>query len=349
MYVKPQNNSDRRYNSIDLAKGVCILFVVVTHYAWKGAERLKYLFPFWIGMAVPVFMVISGYVYTKSFRKNQIFSLGSAYSIDNILGKIIRYSVPFAMAFFVEEAAVFLSGGHHSIGRIVTTFLRGGAGPGSYYYPLMIQFIFFFPVIFMIIRKYDFKGLVLCGVINFIYEVLKYVYRMNVECYRLLLFRYTLLIAYGCYLAMGNYVRHKKLSVLCLAVGTGYIVATRYMGYSPPITNFWTQTSIWACLFIIPLLGPLIINNASNRVLETVGKASYDIFLVQMVYYYKASGFVYAHVEARALQLLINFVVCVSVGLLFHYVETPITKLIHKWAYDLLCRYRMNTPRTAEE
>lgn len=75
--------TDRRYHSIDFVKGICILFIIITHYTWEEAERLKYLFPFWIDMAVPIFMVVSGFVYTKSFQKNHINTIENAYRVDS--------------------------------------------------------------------------------------------------------------------------------------------------------------------------------------------------------------------------------------------------------------------------
>ena len=81
------DNQTERYHSIDFLKGICIVFIIVTHYAWEDSERLRYLFTFWIDMAVPIFMIMSGYVYTKSFLKKDIGTLEKAYNIRNILGK----------------------------------------------------------------------------------------------------------------------------------------------------------------------------------------------------------------------------------------------------------------------
>ncbi|MBO4449633.1 MAG: hypothetical protein J5777_03525, partial [Clostridiales bacterium] len=229
-------------------------------------------------------------------------------------------------------------------------FLRGGLGPGSYYFPIMIQFIFYFPVIFFIIRKYDLKGLFFCGFVNFAYEILKTAYDMGEVCYRLLLFRYTLIIAYGCYLAMGNYKRNKKLSLLCIVSGIVYIIVFCYLGAMPPITNMRTGTCFWACLFIIPLASPLIINKLHNRFIELLGKASYDIFLVQMVYYYGV-GRVYVFVNGiyknRMLLLFINIVICISAGLIFCLIEKPVTKMLSAKAGRLVERYRKSRQRRA--
>ena len=335
--------ANKRYNSIDIAKGICITFVMIAHYAWYESEKLKLLFPFWVDMAVPLFMVISGFVYTKSFQKNKISSLENAYTLHSIVKKIIRYSVPFAIAFTVEEVFyIVLENVHHTPAHILKTFIMGGFAPGSYYFPLMIQFVFYFPFIFVIIRKYKFKGVIICFFINLLYEVLKFSYGMNLECYRLLVFRYTLVIAYGCYLATEDHKRHKILSFLCFFLGLTYIIGYKYLDFTPIITSYWPATSMWACLYLIPIAAPLIINRAKNQVIETIGKASYDIFLVQMVYYNAhirgGADIVYKLVENRVLQLVLGIVICVLIGLLFYYLETPLTKKIEKLTCNVLDR-----------
>ncbi|MBD5456788.1 MAG: acyltransferase [Lachnospiraceae bacterium] len=336
------DNQTERYHSIDFLKGICIVFIIVTHYAWEDSERLRYLFPFWIDMAVPIFMIMSGFVYTKSFLKKDISTLEKAYSIRNILGKIIRYSVPFIIAFIIEMVVFNVSGvKHYNIWQIGKYFFRGGVGKGSYYYPIMIQFIFLFPIILLIVQKYDFNGVLICAFVNLSYEFLRRMYGMPVGEYRLLVFRYTLLISYGSYLAMGNYKRHTKLSRLSFFIGIMYIIVFCYMGYTPLITNFWTTTSMWACLYIIPISGSLIFNKKlCNKLIETIGKASYNIFLVQMVYYNGAKAlYRIVQIKNRGGQLLMNIIICLSIGVLFYFVETPITKFVYNKAYRILDKY----------
>ena len=74
-----------RNHFIDVLKGICIIFVIFTHASWTDEQRLKFLFPFWIAMAVPFFMLVSGYVYTKSFQKNSVETLDSAYNKKYLL------------------------------------------------------------------------------------------------------------------------------------------------------------------------------------------------------------------------------------------------------------------------
>ena len=65
---------------------------------------------------------------------------------------------------------------------------------------------------------------------------------------------------------------------------------------------------------------------------------SYNIFLVQMVYY-NGAYIIYKIIDNRALQLLTNIIVCTVLGLLFYYLETPITKAINSKAYEICAKY----------
>lgn len=137
-----------------------------------------------------------------------------------------------------------------------------------------------------------------------------------------------------------------KESIAYVFIGLLYIVAFVYQGLEPIITVFWTGTSMWACLFIIPFSAPLILNRVvHNRLIETIGKASYNIFLFQMVYY-NGAYIRYKIIDNRALQLLVNIIACTILGLLFYYVETPITKAINSKAYEICAKYGKSNENT---
>lgn len=189
-----------RNNSIDLIKGLCAICVIITHFSWTQTERLKMLFPFWIDMVIPMFMALSGYVYANSFLKNNIESIEKAYHPFIISKRILKLMLPYGICFMVEVILDMLYSPRESIFNIVARFFRGGYGPGGYYCPIMIQFIFVFPVIFKFVKKYNHCGLLACGLINVLYEIMKIVYFVDEKCYRLLIFRYIFIIAYGCYL-----------------------------------------------------------------------------------------------------------------------------------------------------
>ena len=127
---------------------------------------------------------------------------------------MIRYTVPFFITYVIEVVYLFLVGrlsvSFEDIWSIVLSFFNGGKGQGSYYFPIMIQFVFIFPVIYFVIRKYDLTGLVYCFFANAVFEILKTAYGMSAVEYRLLVFRYLFIIAAGCYIAIGDIKKIKE-------------------------------------------------------------------------------------------------------------------------------------------
>ena len=116
-----------RYRQLDAIKGICIVFILVAHYNWSEGERLLFLFPFWINMAVPAFMVISGFVYTKSYLKKEIVNFEGMYKKTILIEKIVRYTFPFFLVYIVEAAArIYMHQLDLNLLEIIFDFLRGG-------------------------------------------------------------------------------------------------------------------------------------------------------------------------------------------------------------------------------
>ena len=330
-----------RYNNLDVIKGICILLVVFTHFSWSEDDRLRFLFPFWVDMAVPIFMIVSGYVYSLSFEKHGLDTISKSYSIFISSKKVIRYTVPFLLIFILEVILETIKQGHlYSPGSLFYFFLRGANGPGSYYYPVLFQLVFLFPIIYFIIKKFDFNGLIICFIINYIYEILKNAYYINDASYRLLVFRYIFVIAFGCYLAVGKKQIKWQIYLAWFGIGVMYIVLFRFFGITPIFTQYWTGTSFWACMYILPIAAFLISRkNLRFKPLEIIGKASYNIFLFQMVFYGYCSGLVnnlFSFINSKLLLLFLYIMICVTIGIVFYYIETPLTKLIIKMNNSLL-------------
>lgn len=322
-------DSKQREYFVDVIKGICALFVIVTHFNLSWEERTQYLFPFWIDMAVPIFMIISGYVNTKSYQNNQIDTFNKAYAMNGIIKKLVRVMVPFVIVFIIEEAICIWQGASINFWQFGFDFLNGGKGPGSYYFPIMLQFIFVFPAIFFIVKSHAKKGVVICFVINFIFELLQRAYGMTDGLYRLLVFRYIFVIACGCYLASEQFEMKKWMSALSIGIGAGFIVLCCYLEYTPKIIVYWTRTSFVACLYIIPIIAVLIrrFGRIRFKPLEVCGKASFNVFLFQMLYY----SFIEYKIDILTggiLHLFINLAICTIGGVLFYYIEKPITNKI---------------------
>lgn len=334
-----RNTETGRNSSIDVVKGICILFVIITHYSWSSGDRLSLLFPYWIDMAVPIFMIISGYVTAQSMVRNKISSLKEAYSADRIIKSFIRFTVPYIIALGVELLGIYIINANTdasiAVGNIPKIILTGGIGKGSYYYPIMIQFIFVFPVIYKLISDSPRRGLAICFAANLAFEVLKTAYDMNDKCYRLLVFRYILLIAIGVFISLCK-VERKILLILAPIVGFCSIFVISYTGYKPYIFTYWSGTSMLACLWVVPLAYFLLTGKPREkaawplRPLSLLGKASYDIFFVQMVYYLLMERFIKGLFENVYFVLAANILICTLVGVAFYFIETPITKKLQK-------------------
>lgn len=337
-----------RNRFVDVLKGIFIIFVIMLHFPFETVERQQYLFPFCIALAVPFFMMLSGYVSALSFQKRGLINLEDAYKPAPIMEKVMRFTVPFTIA-FIAQWIVFRAFGVYLVGvrtygilALAMDFLRGGKGQGSYYYPIMIQFIFVFPVIYHVIKKHNLKGLVYCFLANGVFEVLKTAYGMSDGEYRMWVFRYIFIIAAGCYIAIGEIPKGKKtliLSTACIVVGLGFAYLFSYTSYSSKIITFWRGSSFVVCLFIVPILGWLIRKvHWGFKPLEIVGKASFNIFLIQMIYYNLADR-IYEMIPGRGMQLLFNIVNCVVAGVIFYYLEQPITKFVVKKLGNVLKKH----------
>lgn len=177
----------------------------------------------------------------------------------------------------------------------------------------------------------------ICTIINFVYEVLQSAYYVNEECYRLLVFRYIIVIAFGCYLAIGKRKIKWYVFLTAFFVGLVYIIVFNYLGITPIFTKYWTGTSFWACMYILSIAAFLISRkNMRFMPLEIIGKASYNIFLIQMIYYLFFASYIYRIISNPYLQLGANFVICIVAGVLFYYIETPVTKFIIKKTNSLM-------------
>lgn len=311
---------------IDYLKAISIIMVIITHYAWE--DKINGWFLFLINMAVPVFMLISGYNFSASGMRKAEGKFKNMYHHEILIPKVIRFTVPFAFVFVFEIILKIAQGEEYSFLDILLRFVKGGYGPGSYYYPIMMQLLLIFPVIYFLVKRFQWLGVFIAAGLNFVYEIIIHKMGMQVEDYRLLVFRYIFYIALGCYLF---FFIEKKISVwillLMMTVGSGYLVAVYYEGYEPHLFTYWTRTCMVTAFYIFPIVYFLFhycmefrIPGKLGDALSEIGKASYHIFLVQMVYYHFEFGKMFQGVSV-ALQVICNVAFCLSVGYLFYFAE----------------------------
>lgn len=323
-----------RNQTIDVFKGLAIIMVLITHYEWTTEQRKIILFPFIINMAIPIFMIITGYVYSLSLEKQKIEHLENAFQWKTILRRTTRYTLP-VVAVIIWE----LVDPHFSINPGLLEKIRwaidGTAGKGNYYYPVMMQLVFVFPLIHFVIEKNKEKGLLIAFIANAVYELLVWAYGIPTGSYRLLMFRYVSLIAAGVF-AFKGYRIPTLLSILMTATGIVFISAVTYFGYEPRIVNKdWATTNFISSMLIIPMMIWVLQNLKTGRVLylmplEVFGRASYHIFLVQMMYYLGYYQVLQDRVSSWQVHLIAGIIISLTIGVVFYYIDKPIQDWLWK-------------------
>lgn len=344
-----QTVDSKRNKTIDSIKGLLILFVIFGHINIDIKTRRLLLAPFWENSAVPMFMLISGYLYTKSYKKNNISTLKEAYSIRLLLKKMLRFFVPYTLFFIFEVLFYVIAGSPFvtnfiklklstqfpsenyvpKINSLLLMFIRGGEGPGSYYVPLMFEFILIFPLVYFLIKKEKKKGIIICALITTLYDLV-YTY-LGVHFHASInnIFYCLFVISIGIYAALFEIDYKNKLIYVGMIMGIVYILLVKYFDYTPLIYNASSSRGLPACLFWYPIITYLISNNTFyNRFLSYLGKMSFDILLVQKVFFIFLNVAVYYFVDNTFLQSIIIFSIIIIASIIFNHFEKAITKHI---------------------
>lgn len=333
-----QNN---RIHTIDFLKGICMLFIITTHFNFTNEQRNWGGFYFWIEMAVPILMIISGFIWAYSYEKKNIQNLQDCYSFKILVNKTLRFLIPFLFVYAIDIGLELFYYKNYDFLTYIYLFFQGGKGPGSYYVPVMIQLIFLFPLIYYLVKKRNLIGLIICFLVTFIFELSKGAFGLSEGTYRLLVFRYIFVIGVGCYLFFLkerikngfklNFKAYVICGILTTIIGATYLVFSQYYGWEPLITNYWTSTSFIASLLIcFPISALLLFANIKFIPVDYIGKASFNIFLVQMVFYSTIAGSLYKRIDNMMLNFAICFISIIIVGIVFYLIESILTKkLLH--------------------
>lgn len=334
----------KRLVLIDYLKALCVVFVIITHSDFLNDAMLDKSGLFYlllVNKAVPVFMFLSGYVFVFG-TKNKTFS--EQYAPKKLIAKLLRLTVPTVIAYAVFVCLKFISGAPMGPWQIVRTFLAGDYGRGSYYYALMVQFVFIAPLMYYAVRKYAHWGVVMIGAVNFLHEVLWTALDLPYGIYRILIFRYLLVIAFGMFTAT---LKDKKLKPVCVAtmaaVGLIYILLPYFTDYEYKIFTVkpWNNSGMMSAFYVMAvmyvlfkLFGKAKEKGFISRVIAQTGQASYHIMYTQMMYFVVRPAIDQRIIDITLLplwsQYVVDIVVSVVLGLVFCVVDDKIFAKFYK-------------------
>ncbi len=323
----------KRILSLDILKGLCAIFVVISHCPIPIEQTKIALFPFTVSMAVPFFLVTSGYLFANSFENSGITEFADAYKLRSLCNRIIGYLVPFTIIILIQTIVNEFIWGGTSIGSVASVYLKGGGGPGGYYSPILIQLVFLYPVVYFTIKSKPIAGTIGWAFFNGFYELIRRVYEINDGLYRMSIFRYTFLIAVGAFLYLYQKEIKKRYLLISFVLGICYILVVSYLGYETKyINNLWRETAFPVAFYALPVFYLLVHRFKNIRVglIAFIGKASYSIFLTQMVFFCYSDFYLKWFPKSPWLQAISIVLVCVAVGCAFYVVTSFLTRIARK-------------------
>ena len=320
---------------VDILKVVALLFVIIIHNSYFNDERvIQYGFPFYLKFAVPIFMILSGYVLTRSYENKKINTLKEAYDKEYIINRIIRFLIPYLFIIFLQIVfRFFFMSNDFSIRDSIYYLISGGYGKGGYYNVLVFQLIFLFLLLYFLIKKKGLNGLVIAFFINLLYEILQSSYMMSDSAYRLIILRYIFFISSGIYMYTSKDEFKPYVGAISAALGAIYVLIVDYTSYNPLFITKWKDTSLFFGFYVIPIVYNILKikrRDIKLKFISLVSKASYNIFLVQMLIYYIFECLRYNFTDNVLVNILVMIVMSFLLGIIFYKIESPITKKLIK-------------------
>jgi len=321
---------------IDILKAFAIITVVLLH-ALPLSVFLAIGAPYYFWQAVPVFIVIAGFTGAYMYKKYGATTLRQCYDPGLIIRRFKRLLIPFILCWLAEMGMLYYLAPDHLAGiSLPLNFITGGFGWGAYFIPIILQSILFVPLLYLLARRSPNWMVIIALVINIAFDVVVYLFGGGISTESVYL-RYIFLGALGVWI-----VTSKKRNNTWLIIGGGisliYITVScytpllsaypEYSGYTGALqapAAVWTVILVLAGLAYLPTNSPTLIK---------IGKASWHIFLVQLLYYFAPATFFYDLVVAPLsvgseilfvlLVIVFNILICVGLGYAWYLSENRI-------------------------
>lgn len=333
---------NERYVLIDYTRAACVVLVILNHTSIVNStimNREGLPFFLFVNMAVPVFMILSGWSFAISSGDRII---KENYSFCMLGKRFLKITIPTLITYILYMAFKFAHGDFMSFKSIIGCFLCGGYGMGAYYYGLLVQLIFLLPVIWHLVKKYGANGVLMVAVCNFFYELFCTYFGIEEYLFRLLVFRYMFAVSMGMYIYRCQKISTRVLSEM-FVVGIVYMLLPVLYGYHNRIftSETWSPTSMMSIFYIFPIIYILrelmgggniresnTTDNICSRGVCMVGRASYHIMYTQMIFFWIRPFIDKNIIDITSLpkivECAINLFFSIITGLLFMQIERKI-------------------------
>lgn len=330
-----------RIKILDYIKAVAIILVIINH-SLLDTWRFSIPYVFGVRMAVPLFVLVSGYTFAMSISKLE--KPYSWWDIKYTHKRIVRFLIPVIVVWIVYVLKTKCGGG--TLYEYAKTFVLADYGMGAYY-PLVLAFLIMIsPLVYYLLSRYR-CGLLLVGICTLAYEIILYWCPIKISLYRVIGMRYLFLLALGMWTFFDpkRKIRNSIL-VISFILGIAYILLYKYQGNNTNIFPYkiWGNTSFGVFLYIYPIFYLLmkygrritLKNEMADKIITEVGQNTYYILMVQMVMFWGINT-VYSWIQVpRSMQIFLNVIVACFGGIICGYIYEWICKQIKR-----ICRKQM--------
>jgi hypothetical protein len=295
-------NQNHYYLQIDILKCIAILSVIIVH---TIDLRNNLDLPVWISLmiafslaqAIPIFFILMGRNAGASFERKRWFEIRKLYSKTYFITRFYRLIVPLIITFIVSFfLGLYLNKIYLGILNLIGYFPL--TGYGNYFISIILQYILVFPLLYFFYKKNSKITIIFTILISIVFEVVSTVIPIlqgNSYLYQACILRYIFALVLGLWL-VDNFdnrlsLLRNKYIILGLLISISYIVMNSVYSFKISFfTPYWQPENFLA--FFYPLIFCAIgmrylPSKKTNLIVKTaafIGKASYHIFLVQILF-----------------------------------------------------------------
>lgn len=269
--------SDNRIINYDFIKGVAIIFVILLH-LFSAYSVLPPHVAYHIGNAVPLFLITTILLRYKKLEKRGMNGYWSS-----IKKELLTIFIPFL---FAQLILVILF--RPDPISFITTF---GIGMGAYYPFIHAQIIILAPAAYKILNRNFIIGSVIILSFCVISEALFSYFLIPQWTYRILFTRYCFLYVIGFLLLKNDLLSKYKYYIGILTIlGCIFIYFHCYHGYNAFFYPGWIGSKfprdfLSLCWFLFLFNACNYTPHAIRKAVAYMGKKSYDIFIIQMMFF----------------------------------------------------------------
>lgn len=288
-----------RIAQIDLLKALAILSVIIMH-TLTVQTLLAIGSPYHIWQAVPLFLMIAGITGAYGYRKRNAVSLKECYDPKLLLRRYSRLLIPFLLL-YILELIILPTSLQIPPGPLpfIISFFLGGVGYGAFFVPVILQSVLIVPLLYLMALRNpeQMVGVALCLNILFVAWV---VLSGNTGISSFIYLQYLFAGALGVWLVTST-KRPGTIIGIGAAASFMFITLASYTSLFPPTSIFYQYGGIlqfptigWTLVLAMAGLKylPVIPAHWFDRSLAGIGKASWHIYLVQMLYFLFPSKYV---------------------------------------------------------